>query len=130
VKHPITRLAAAATLIPGLLGLAACSSGHAGGAAVTRPHARLEVHIDLFGGPVRPDGRSALSNSPVPRVRIIAIDASGARRSALTGSDGTAGFDLPIGRYTVVPHYCGETRHHVAVAAGHTARVQIACPVP
>jgi hypothetical protein len=91
--------------------------------------ASLAVHIGLFGGPLKPDGTPALSNSPQADATVIAIDRDGHRRSALTGRDGVATFSVPEGQYTVSSSFCGAP-HHVAVKAGERAHVEIVCPVP
>ena len=104
------------------------ASSHADSGANARS-ATLVVHIGLLDGPLRPDGRMALSNSPAARENVTALRADSPRRSAVTDSRGVATLRLEPGRYTVFSTDCGG-RHQVVLTAGRTTSVQIVCPVP
>src|SRR6478752_6039966 len=84
------------------LTLASC----AGPAAGTRSGA-LDVRVVMSGGPQRPDGTMALSDSPVPSAAVSALDHGQHRFSGRTDADGLAVLRLPAGRYTITATPCG-----------------------
>ncbi len=127
------RLGRLATTMSGVVILAGCTGGGAD-FGVASGHdlgpATLTVHIGLYGGPLRPDGRMALSNSPAANENVTAVDAEGRRSTAPTDADGVVTMRLAPGRYTVFSTYCGTGPHHVVLTADRSARVQIDCPIP
>jgi hypothetical protein len=117
--------------------LAGCTSGGSdpGGGAGRGGGSRdalatLTVHIALFGGPMRPDGGMALSDSPAGSENVTTVDAAGRKIRARTNADGVTTLRLKPGRYTVFSTYCGTDPRHVVLSAAHTVRVQIDCAVP
>src|SRR3954469_14578803 len=86
---------------------AACSSAR-GDASTAR--AKLVVHVTLSGGPMRPDGRMALSDSPDVGDRVTVTGAGGRTWSARVGRDGDATLTLPAGGYRVTSATCGAGR--------------------
>ncbi|HZC72534.1 MAG TPA: carboxypeptidase-like regulatory domain-containing protein [Jatrophihabitans sp.] len=113
--------------------LAGCSSGGSdsnGGSGEDAGLATLTVHIGLFGGPAKPGGGMALSNSPVANENVTAVNAAGRQVTAQTDADGVATMTLRPGRYTVFSTYCRVGTHHAVLAANKAAHVQIDCPVP
>src|SRR4051794_2872629 len=107
---------------------AACSSSARGDGAAPA-QAKLVVHVTLSGGPMRPDGRMALSDSPDVGDRVTVTGAGGRTWSARVGRDGDATLTLPAGGYRVTSATCGAGRR-VAVQAGATARPSLPCDVP
>lgn len=102
------------------------SSGGSSGAAL----ATLTVHIGLFGGPMRPSGGMALSNSPAENADVTAVNSAGRKSAARTHADGVATMKLAPGRYAVYSTYCGTGHHHVVLTADKVTRVQIDCAIP
>jgi hypothetical protein len=112
--------------------LAGCASSHTGGGTpASTPPAKvglLAVHVGLFGGPPRRDGRMAASNAPDPDTAVSVMDATGRTWRATTGRDGIASVSVPAGRYTVSAP-CGAPRR-VSVLASKRTYVQVACDIP
>ena len=121
-----------AGFVIGALTLVGCTSGgpNSGGGPSDAGLATLTVHIGLFGGPVRPSGGMALSDSPAENENVTAVDAAGNRSVARTNANGVATISLTPGRYTVFSTYRGTGPHHVVLTAEQAARVQIGCPLP
>jgi hypothetical protein len=92
--------------------------------------ATLTVHIGLFGGPAKPDGEMALSNSPADGENVTALDARGGTHLARTDATGTATMPLAPGKYSVFSTYCGTGPQHIELTAHRSAHVQIDCPTP
>lgn len=108
--------------------LAGCTSSQMG---PVHPHApTLDVHLGLFGGPVRLDGHMADSNAPDPHSPIVVTDNTGHTWTTNTGDDGIAAFFVQPGAYTVTSPTCGSGPEHVTVRSTHTAHVQIRCDIP
>jgi hypothetical protein len=90
----------------------------------------LTVHVGVFGGPMRPDGQMAASNTPQQDARITVTDNRGHTWTARTNRSGIASFTVPAGRYFVHAP-CGPVAPKgYPVRAGHTARVNLRCDVP
>lgn len=89
----------------------------------------IAVHIGLFGGPVRTDGKMALSNTPQADATVHAVGTNGRTWRSRTGRDGVATLVVPAGHYVISSSFCGVPQN-VVVTAGERARVQISCPVP
>jgi hypothetical protein len=100
----------------------------------TRGHgkltATLTVHIGLFGGPAKPAGEMALSNSPADGENVTALDARGGMHLARTDATGTATMQLAPGKYSVFTTYCGTGPQHIELTAHRRAHVEIDCPIP
>jgi hypothetical protein len=112
------------------LALAACTNG--GGHSQSPAHSpvALTVYVGLFGGPARPGGEMAMSNSPAERVNVTATSAAGRTSTATTDASGRATLRLMPGRYTVFSTYCGTGRQTISLSAGEPAQLQINCPIP
>lgn len=113
-------------LLTGVAVLAGCTGGGSSSAAL----ATLTVHIGLFGGPARPGGGMALSNSPAENENVTAVDAAGSQSRTRTDANGVATLSLAPGRYTVFSTYCGTGPHRAVLSANRTTRLQIDCPIP
>jgi hypothetical protein len=114
-----------------LLAVAACaSSGCAGQATTTQsaPTVHLTVHLGLFGGPARPDGRMGLENGPDPGVPIMLTDATGRSRRTQTDDNSIARFAIRPGRYTIESPTCGHVPRHVVIRSDRHVRLR--CDVP
>ncbi|MBE7187074.1 carboxypeptidase-like regulatory domain-containing protein [Jatrophihabitans endophyticus] len=118
------------------------------GPSVAEPHkpprsdaealATLHVRVALFGGPVRPNGRSRYrDNRPQPgaTVRVTSVPSgtgaygSKLTLSATTDQRGIASFSVPPGTYAYrwdVFH----SREPVRLAAGSSRTVELKCAVP
>ena len=99
------------------------------GAPTATGSGALDVRVPMSGGPMRPDGTMALSDSPIPAAALSAVDHSRHRFSGRTDSDGLAVLHLPAGHYTITSRPCGQARD-VLVSAGRTAHVTFSCDVP
>lgn len=120
-----------AGFLTGTLMLAGCTDRlSTSGGSSRGTLATLIVHIGLFGGPARPGGGMALSDSPAENENVTAVNAAGDKSVARTNADGVATLTLTPGKYTVFSTYCGTGPRHVVLATGQIVRVQIDCPAP
>jgi len=87
------------------------------------------VHVALFGGPMRPDGQMAMSDSPAVGGAVTVTGPTGHAYTADTDQHGDARFVLPVARYRIVASACPQP-HKASVAATRTARVSIQCDIP
>jgi hypothetical protein len=116
--------------MPVLLALAACTNGGGHSQSPAPSPVALTVHVGLFGGPARPDGGMAMSNSPAERVNVTATSAAGRTSTAMTDASGRATLHLAPGRYAVFSTYCGPGPQTISLSAGEPAQLQIICPIP
>ena len=113
-----TRWVVLAALVAATLGCSTEASG------------TISVRVALFGGPVTPNGRMALDNTPARNVTVTATSANGWSRTAQTDADGIATFTVAVGKYVVESTDCGQGPQPVRVASDGTAHVNIRCAVP
>lgn len=114
-----------------LLCLAVVAAAVLGGcSSMTTSPVTLKVHIVLFGGPPRPDGRMALSNAPEPDVSVTVANQAGRRWTVQTDQDGVATFSVHPGNYTLQSPACGPvSSRQIAVKADDRAYLAIRCDV-
>ena len=114
-----------------LLAVAAFAlSGCAGHVTTTEsaPTVHLTVHLGLFGGPARPNGRMGLENESDPGAPITLTDPTGRTWRVRTDDNSIARFAIQPGRYTVDSPTCGHGPRHVMIRSDR--RVQLRCDVP
>ena len=119
--HAVALLATAATM-----SVAACATHTSSAQSATTVH--LSVHLGLFGGPARPNGRMAADNGPDPGAPITVQDATGHTWRVRTNDHSFAEFDIRPGRYVVNSPTCGDGPRHVLVNSD--VRIQLRCDVP